>query len=76
MTTIAVSDFRTHLNKFLRKVARGEEIVLTSRGYTVAHLLPPSKKSDEAKQKLKALRSKCHLGDIVSPIETEWDALK
>ena len=76
MFTIAVSDFRARLNHFLKKVGEGQEIILTSRGQEVAHLTPPLKAKKKFKAQLLKLRSRCHVGDIVSPIETEWDALK
>ena len=75
MKTVAISQFRAHLPTFLEWVQRGREVVITNHGAEVARLVPPSKKMD-VKARLKVLRKKAKIGDIVSPIDVEWDALK
>ena len=76
MTIVAISELRAHLPAFIKKVRKGEEIILTSRGKAVAHLVPPDKAKRQAQKSLKALRQKCRIGDILSPIEAPWGALK
>lgn len=75
MKTVAISQFRAHLPSFLDWVGKGREVVITSHGTEVARLVPPFKKAD-IKSRLKTLRKKAKVGDIISPIDTEWDALK
>lgn len=38
---ISVRELKSRLSEYLRKVAGGEEVVVTSRGKAVARLLPP-----------------------------------
>ncbi len=76
MTTVAISELRAHLPAFIKKVRRGEEIILTSRGKAVAHLVPPDRGRRNALKALQALRKKCRIGDIVSPVDAPWDVLK
>lgn len=39
---ISVRELKSRLSEYLRRVATGEEVVVTSRGKAVARLLPPS----------------------------------
>jgi prevent-host-death family protein len=41
MVTLGTFDVKTHLTALLRRVARGERIVITNRGKPVAMLVPP-----------------------------------
>lgn len=50
---ISVRELKSRLSEYLRKVAAGEELLVTSHGKTVARLLPPARprrasKSNEA----------------------------
>jgi len=38
---ISVRELKSRLSEYLRKVATGEEVVVTSRGKAVARLVPP-----------------------------------
>lgn len=40
MTEVGVHEAKTHLSKLLRRVAAGEEIVITSGGRPAARLVP------------------------------------
>ncbi len=40
MTEVGVHEAKTHLSRLLRRVAEGEEIVVTSGGRPVARLVP------------------------------------
>ena len=77
MTTIAISTFRSRIPAVLKKVLRGESIALTTRGRTVALLVPPSHVQQEAQSELKKLRSRCKIGDVVTPLGPSlWDAAR
>ncbi|NLF38887.1 type II toxin-antitoxin system prevent-host-death family antitoxin [bacterium] len=39
--TVAVSKLKSQLSKYLRKVGRGQEIIVTSFSHPVARLVPP-----------------------------------
>lgn len=45
---ISVRELKSRLSEYLRRVASGEEVLVTSRGKTVARLLPPSGKARRA----------------------------
>lgn len=76
MDTVNVTELRQHLPTFLRRVAKGEVIGITSHGRLIARLLPEADSSLEAKEWLESLRGKVLLGDVESPAsETEpWNA--
>ena len=38
---ISVRDLKSRLSEYLRKVAAGEEVIVTSRGKEVARMVPP-----------------------------------
>ncbi len=76
MEKVAVSEFRANLVGFLKRVEKGEVITLTSRGHEVAKIIPPDNKSEDARNALKKLRKTASIGDVLSPIEDEWEVLK
>lgn len=76
METIAVSDLRSNLMKVLKQIERGSAITVTSRGRPVARLLPPEDSMQKAKETLKELRKTAQVGDVLSPIDVEWEVMK
>jgi prevent-host-death family protein len=76
MEKVAVSEFRANLVGFLKRVERGEVIALTSRGHEVAKIIPPDNKTENARDALKKLQKTALIGDVLSPIEDEWEVLK
>jgi prevent-host-death family protein len=47
MTTVGTFEAKTHLSALLERVARGERIVITSRGKPVAMLVPPERTEEK-----------------------------
>jgi len=76
MEKVAVSEFRANLVGFLKRVENGEIIALTSRGHEVAKIVPPDDKIKNARMALKNLQGSAIIGDILSPIDEKWEALK
>jgi len=76
MVSIGVSKLRENMVLFLNKVQQGESITITSRGTEIAMLIPIKKKEELSRNALKQLRETAVVGDVVSPIEEEWKALK
>ncbi len=76
MEKVAVSEFRANLVSFLKRVEKGEVIALTSRGQEIAKIVPPDDKVKNAKNALKKLQNSAVIGDIISPINEEWEVLK
>ena len=76
MESIAVSDLRTQLMSILGKVERGETMAVTRRGKMIATLTPPLNSKQMAKNELRHCAESAYIGDILSPIEEEWDADK
>jgi prevent-host-death family protein len=76
MESIGVSKLRENMVLFLNKVQQGESITITSRGTEIAMLVPIKKKKEVSRNALKQLRKTAVVGDVVSPIEEEWKALK
>ena len=74
METIAVSELRSNLMKVLKEIEHGSTINITSRGIVVAKLVPPDYSKERALKKLGEISKTAVLGDLISPIETQWKA--
>jgi prevent-host-death family protein len=76
MKSINITDFRANLLKYLKIAQHGEVLNITSNGQTLATITPPTEQKDDAKRKLKAIAKNAHIGDIISPINEEWDSMQ
>lgn len=74
MLEVSITTFRKHIPDYLGKVRKGEGVSLTSRGKVIALLVPPMDERQAAREQLAALRTSCHIGDVVSPLDTAWEA--
>ena len=71
--TIKASEFKAKCLKLMDEVAEtGEEIIITKNGKPVSRLLPCQEKPKSWFGRDKTI-IKIH-GDIVSPIDVEWEA--
>jgi prevent-host-death family protein len=73
-TTIAAGEFKTKCLKLLDEVAeKRKTLIITKHGKPVAQVVPlPLKESLFGSMKGTVL----WMGDIISPIDVEWDAMK
>ena len=71
---VSMSEFRRHLSEYVQAAKRGSEIEITSRGNVVARVTPARDPVAEARTELMALRGKAFVGDVISPIDVQWDA--
>jgi prevent-host-death family protein len=64
MKTVGSRELKNRLGRYLGLVRRGETIIVTDRGKTVAHIVPPSPKlgdADGLDKILKQLEAEGHL---------------
>ncbi len=75
MRTIKASEFKAKCLKIMDEVAAtGETVEITKRGVPVARLVPATR---QPKTLIGALKgSVTILGDIISPVDVEWNALR
>ncbi|PCI63120.1 MAG: prevent-host-death family protein [Gammaproteobacteria bacterium] len=73
MQTVNISDFRSNLLKYLNKAKAGEQISIKSNGKLLATISPPIQIKEQAKDELALLASTSTIGDVVSPLENEWE---
>jgi len=73
-TTIAAGEFKAKCLKLLDQVAeKRETLVITKHGKPVAQVIPvPAKKNIIGAMRGSVLWE----GDIISPIDVEWEAMK
>lgn len=74
MRDVNVTELRKHLPTYLREVQKGEELRITSRGKVIARIVSEQDRRAHARATLRELRKTAWVGDVVSPIEVEWDA--
>ena len=74
MHLVNVTDLRQHLPEYLKQVQKGEEIMITLHGKSIARIVPnfSDNKREQALKRLDTLRGKMILGDIFSPLDDEW----
>ena len=75
MKSIKASEFKAKCLKLMDQVAEtGETLVITKNGNPVAELRPIKKRVDTL---FGLHKGQIHIkGDIISPIDVEWEALK
>ena len=73
---VNITDFRANLLKYLKLAQLGQEITVTSNGKVLANVTPPVEQKSAALKKLKSLAKTAKIGDITSPINDSWDAMK
>ncbi|MYA59577.1 MAG: type II toxin-antitoxin system Phd/YefM family antitoxin [Chloroflexi bacterium] len=73
--TFTASEFKAKCLKIMDEVAEtGERVVITKRGKPVAEVLPARARR---KSMFGAMRGMItYKGDIISPVDVEWDAMK
>ena len=76
MRSVKASEFKAKCLSLMDEVARtGEPVVITKRGKPVARLVPHSRKRPASPFGLHRGQIEI-IGDIMSPIDVEWDAMK
>jgi len=74
MQQVNVTELRNHLPHYMSQVQKGVEFLVTSHGKSIARLLPEISNTDEAYNRLMQLRGTMIQGDILEPVEVEWNA--
>ena len=73
MRTIKASEFKAKCLKIMDEVAAtGEPVVITKHGVPVAQLVAAVRKPETLFGAMKG--SVTYIGDIISPIDVEWEA--
>ena len=76
METVAVDWFKKNLAGVLKRVEKGAHVSITSKGREVALLVPPANKFKKARKALEELRKTAFVGDVLSPVDEDWELLK
>lgn len=73
--TVPAGEFKAKCLKMIEEVAETRKpVVITKRGKPMAQLIPMPAKQRDIVGSMKG--SGVILGDIISPIDVEWDAMK
>lgn len=73
MLAIGISEFRSNMSAILQRVQNGEIISLLVRETEVAKLVPPDYARFAARQQLEELRQTAVVGDVLSPLDEQWE---
>jgi prevent-host-death family protein len=75
MSQVNITELRKNLPNYLKKVGKGEELLITSRGKVVARIVPEQDRQALALERLRKQRGTVIIGDIIAPIDEEaWSA--
>jgi len=74
MQTVNISEFRANLLKYLEKANAGEQICVTTNGKLIATITPPVNQKQLAQQQLQQLAKNAKINDVVTPVDSDWDA--
>ena len=74
MQTVNISEFRANLLKYLEKANAGEQISVTTNGKLIATIAPPVNQKQIAQQQLQQLAKNAKINDVVTPVDSDWDA--
>ena len=75
MTAVSASDFKAHCLQYMDTVKQKHKtIIITKHGKPVAKLVPYKEEITELFGRMEGSGVIC--GDIIEPLETEWDAYK
>jgi len=76
MEKVGVSILREKLSIFLKKVKEGQVITITSRGHEIARFVPMEDRTAKSREILRELGKNAFIGDILSAINEEWEAVR
>ena len=74
MPQVNITELRNHLPHYMKQVQKGVEFLVTSHGKNIARIVPEVNATKEAHNRLMRLRGTMIKGDILEPIEAEWNA--
>jgi prevent-host-death family protein len=75
MKTVAVGKFKAHCLALINEVARSNEsLIITKYNKPVVKVTPYDTQKELKNKPLKD--AAIYIGDIISPIDEEWEALK
>ncbi len=75
MLTVNISELRSNLLKYLEKANAGEQITVTTNGRLLATINPPTDQKAVAIKQLSELAATAKIHDVISPLNSRWDAL-
>jgi len=74
MQQVKISDLRSHLPDYIKRVTAGEQIQITSHGKIIARIVPEIDEVQAAQKRLDATRGTMIVGDIMEQIDIVWSA--
>ncbi|HZM35458.1 MAG TPA: type II toxin-antitoxin system prevent-host-death family antitoxin [Burkholderiales bacterium] len=74
MAKVNVTQLRQNLPEYLARVRAGEPVQVTVRGKVIARIVPEEDRAAAARARLKSLRGKARVGDVMSSSGESWNA--
>jgi prevent-host-death family protein len=74
MAKVNITELRQNLPGYLARVREGEAVEVTVRGKVIARIVPEKDRAAAARERLRALRGKARVGDVMSPSGERWNA--
>jgi len=77
MKTVSITDFKAHCLKLIEHVRQtGECLTITKRGKPAARVIPPEEPERRTYRLGLFEKDLISMGDVVSPLDIEWEAMK
>ncbi len=76
MESVSMNELQSDMAEIFRRIEAGRVIMITSQGREVAKLVPPDNEMEKAKRMLGELRRTAVVGDVLSPVTEEWEAMR
>ncbi len=75
MHKVNIIKLKQQLPIYLDQAHAGDEVWIVSKsGKVIARLLPPVDEQVDVLAQLKQLRERCVVGDVISPIDENWNS--
>ncbi len=73
MQKINITELRSNLPYYLKKVKKGTELQITSNGKCIARIVPEKSEVEKAIARLLQLRGTMITGNVIDPIDSPWN---
>ena len=76
MSEVNVVELRQNLAAYLKEAQGGATVLVTHHGKPIAKIVPAEDQRSAAKARLAEWRKQTRIGDVESPLEEDWEALR
>ncbi len=76
MESVPLTQINENIGEILEKIRNGQSLAVTFEGREIGVLFPAGESMEKARRRLEQLRETAFVGDLLSPINEDWEAMK